>query len=270
MSSARFALAEHILHEHFGAAVGLVGSVLLVRGRLAYETLLRLMPITLNQTSVQAALLVLVQHNCLLHFLDDEDGLEYFELDLLEILDRRRYGHFLSLTRERWGKKAAEVVMRVLREGKIRLAILLEDSKTSAARFGDAEYQQTVKIVYEVLYAGLLLPVTRRQHTSDEDQDMQYQKQLLRQIKGVPQAKDLKDILKKVHERRMDLTAEKPEWGQDEAAYRNVCEGLEASELSRQQQACNHDHEDLSNRLSNVHSRVCTSIFLMIAFTESL
>lgn len=225
MSSSRVSLCEHILMQDFGSAVGLVGSVLLSRGRLSYSTLLRLVPRTLSQRVVMASILVLVQHNCLYHFLDEEDGQEYFETNLAEILQRRKFGTYLSLSRELWGKRGLDIVSRVLVEGKIQLATLIADCE--AANRSPLEYKQSVKLIYDLLDCGVLRVTTRANQTSTNDQDMQYEKQLLRALPGPPGPKDLRNIKVEVMQRRQKIEAELPDWGSDPGAYEQLCEEIE-------------------------------------------
>jgi DNA-directed RNA polymerase III subunit RPC3 len=225
MSSSKVALAEHILYEHFGAAVGVLGGILLARGRLSYETILRLLPrSTFKQATAQAALLVLVQHNCLYYVQDEEEGTEYFEMNLEAILQRRRYGQFMALTREHWGKRAFEVLQQVLVDGKSKLSNLLEDCSHLADR------TQTIKAIYDLLDAGVLQPVKASDQTSVEDQDLQLEKQMMREFKGPPTPKDLKQIKIDVEDRREKLRAEPRTWGKDHMSYVATCLGDEGEE----------------------------------------
>lgn len=228
-SSSRTLLCEHILHLHFGAAVGAVSSVLLNRGRLSYETLLRLVPRTLTQRSVQASLLVLVQHNCLFHVQDSDDGLEYFEMNVPEILQRRKIGSVAAMARDMYGKRGADAILRVLVNGKFRLSDLVADmsGESHASSSASPEYCEVVKTVYEILEARTFRPITRVDHTSKDDQDLQYEKQLLRQIKGPPGPKDIKRIKNEVMENRIRLDREHRDWGQDVDRYVELCEHLQ-------------------------------------------
>lgn len=226
MSSSRVALCEHILAEHFGAAVGKVASVLLARGRLAYETLIRLIPSrVLSQRAVMESLLVLVQHNCLYHVVDDQDGLEYFEINVEEVLLRRRYGYYMAVARDTWGKKGADVVARVLSEGKIQLATLVKDMHT-LPNATSLDRKQTVKTIYELLSAGVLRPVKAHDHSPSIDQDLQYERELTRQVKGPVTSRDVKYIKGKVEDRRREMLTEERVWGEDGEAYEALCQEI--------------------------------------------
>lgn len=228
MSSSRVALCEHLIAEHFGAAVCKVASVLLARGRLSYETLIRLIPSrVLSQRSVIESLLVLVQHNCLYHVVDDQDGLEYFEINLDEVLLRRRYGQYIALSRDTWGKKGADVVARVLQDGKLQLAVLLKDmqhSQQSASSSATAnDRRQTVKTIYDLLQAGVLRPVKPQDHSPAIDQDIQYERELTREVRGPLTSKEIKRIKERVDEKRREMLTEERVWGQDSDAYEAIC-----------------------------------------------
>lgn len=217
MSSSKVALGEHIIYEHFGAAVGVVAGILLARGRLSYETLLRLLPRpTFTQATAQAALLVLVQHNCL-YYVQDEEGSEYYEMDLDEVLQRRRFGQFMALTREYWSKRGLEVLMRVLAEGKVKLADLLVDCSDLS------DERSTIRAIYELLDSGVLRPVKLSDQTSKEDQDLQLEKKLLRDVKGPPGPKDIKRIKEEVMEKRAEMEAAPRAWGKDHEVYVSTC-----------------------------------------------
>lgn len=218
MSSSKVALAEHIIYEHFGAAVGVVAGILLARGRLSYETLLRLLPrSTFTQATAQAALLVLIQHNCLYYVHDAEEGTEYFEMDLDEVLARRKFGQFMALTREHYSKRAMEVLMQVLTEGKIQLATLLED----CAELSDE--RSTIRAIYDLLDSGVLRPVKLTDQTSKADQELQWEKQLLREVKGPPGPKDIKRIKEEVEQKRIELDSSMRSWGKDHEIYVATC-----------------------------------------------
>lgn len=261
-SSGEVALCEHIIFQHFGAAVGLVASILLARGRLSYETLLRLAPRSLKQSTVQASILVLVQHNCLYHVLDEEEGFEYYEVNVQEILERRKFGTYLAMTREIWDKDRvpAEVVSSVLAEGKIRLSTLIEDlttssPSTSSAPFDSARHSKVVKAIFDLTQLGILRPVTRADQTSTSDQDLQYEKQLMRKLSGPASAKELRDILEQVAERRAELDGQIPDWGKDLDAYDDLCRSIkedEAAEAARDASS----YSELDARPSEHNTRV--------------
>lgn len=227
MSSSKVALCEHLIAEHFGAAVCKVASVLLARGRLSFETLIRLIPSrVLSVRAVTESLLVLVQHNCLFHVVDDQDGLEYFEINVDEVLLRRRYGHFIALARDTWGKKAADAVARVLQDGKLQLGTLVKDMHNSSTNATPADCRLCVKAIYELLQAGVLRPVKAHDHSPAIDQDIQYERELTRQVRGPLTGKEIKRIKEQVEQRRRELLTEERGWGQGTDSYEALCQEI--------------------------------------------
>ena len=236
-TAAKTALCSHILHAHFGAVVGAVAETLLHRGRLSYATLLRLLPKTLTQPAVQASLLVLIQHNCLLHVNDSEDGLEYFEMDVPEILQRRRYGFFAAQAFDSFDKRASALIMRVLNNGKIKLADLVDDTLGGRGRSAAAsptEYHETLKLIYELLDRGILRPVLAEDHTSKDDQDIVYERQLIKarresDAKSAITPKEMKSIKQAVIQRRIELDSAPREWRateDDDILYVAICDEI--------------------------------------------
>ena len=112
-----------------------VASVLLTHGRLGFPQLVRFSK--QKPRTVRAAILVLVQHNLLWHAQSDEEGTT-FEVNTEECLMRLRYGRYVWLAEQLYGKavsgiytnqfpksltelsKGAEVVQLVLDHGKLR------------------------------------------------------------------------------------------------------------------------------------------------------
>jgi hypothetical protein len=168
------------------------------------------------------------------HVTDDDDGFEYFELILDEVLQRRRIGHFLAIARDSWGSRGQDVAMRVLAEGKTKLANLLDDCLAAPSSSSSQSYQQTVKAVYDMLESGALRPVIPTDLISVGDQDMQFTKRAIRAMTYAPQPRDLKDIKGRMELNRSDTDTKPPEWGRNPGVYQALCEDLEAAEQSRQ------------------------------------
>ena len=78
-----------------------VASVLLTHGRLGFPQLVRFSK--QKPRTVRAAILVLVQHNLLWHAQSDDEG-EVFELNIDECLLRPRYGRYVWLAEQLYGK----------------------------------------------------------------------------------------------------------------------------------------------------------------------
>lgn len=78
-----------------------VASVILAHGRLGLSQILRFS--RLKSRTVRASILVLVQHNLLWHAQSDDQG-EVFEIDTDECLMRLRYGRYVWLAEQSYGK----------------------------------------------------------------------------------------------------------------------------------------------------------------------
>lgn len=78
-----------------------MASTLLTRGRLSFPHLVRFS--SLKPRTVRASILVLVQHNLLWHAQSDDDG-EVFEVNVEDCLTRLRYGRYVWLAEQLFGK----------------------------------------------------------------------------------------------------------------------------------------------------------------------
>ncbi len=112
-----------------------IASVTLTHGRLGFAQLVRFSK--QKPRTVRAAILVLVQHNLLWHAQSDDEG-EVFEMNVDECLLRLRYGRYVWLAEQLYGKpvrltpwftqfdtlhiqlQGAEIVELVLDHGKLR------------------------------------------------------------------------------------------------------------------------------------------------------
>ena len=84
--------------------------MLLTHGRLALPQLLRFSK--LKPRSVRASILVLVQHNLLWHAQSDDEG-EMFEINTDECLMRLRYGRYVWLAEQLFGKAVRGTSMQI-------------------------------------------------------------------------------------------------------------------------------------------------------------
>ena len=75
--------------------------MILRRGRLTLQQIIRFSG--LKPRTVRATLLVLVQHNILWHT-KGEDNVEMFEVNVDECLLRMRFGKFILLAEQKFGK----------------------------------------------------------------------------------------------------------------------------------------------------------------------
>ncbi len=72
-----------------------------MRGRLALPPLIRLSQ--LKPRTARASILILIQHNILWHT-KGEDNIEMFEVNVDECLLRMRFGKFILLAEQKFGK----------------------------------------------------------------------------------------------------------------------------------------------------------------------
>ncbi|PFH49102.1 hypothetical protein AMATHDRAFT_148437 [Amanita thiersii Skay4041] len=187
-------LCVQIIRSHFGPLTAEVASTLLTRGRLSFAQLLRYSDagVRSKQRSVRAAVLVLVQHNVLWHAQSEEEG-EVFEVNVEECLMRLRFGRFLYLTEELFGKAAMEIVQLIMDHGKLRPPDILEklhlagshDVKTIAV------YQQALHRLVSGCY---LKPSTMLSHISPRDKQIQYEAEEKAKVTGIPTAKELRQM----------------------------------------------------------------------------
>ncbi|CAH7666876.1 hypothetical protein BY996DRAFT_4578276 [Phakopsora pachyrhizi] len=222
-------LCEHILTQYYGHACGEVGSILLSRGRLPFNHLVRMSSLTAN--SIRAALIVLIQQNCVYH--SDTSSLaqtasstnsvisgdlEYFEAIPKEILSRIRFRKYIQITEELCGFDAKQLIEAVLENGKLRvsqLIPLLSDgiqnlvSDKKMDKMSEHELNSNKIKKNQILRSGILnllgeryLKPSHPHHSINPvDLELAWEKQMIAELPGVPVAKDLKLIKERVVDR---------------------------------------------------------------------
>lgn len=86
-----------------------------------------------NQQLIRAALLTLIQHHICWHVSSDLDGslirpdspegvqgVEYFQIDVEEVLARTRYGAYAAIVEAEWGMEAYDIVACIYKNGKLQ------------------------------------------------------------------------------------------------------------------------------------------------------
>ncbi|KAF8350880.1 RNA polymerase III subunit RPC82-domain-containing protein [Amanita rubescens] len=178
-------LCVQIINSHFGPLTAAVASVLLTRGRLSFTQVVRFS--SLKPWIVRAAILVLVQHNILWHAQTEDEG-EVVEINIEECLMRLRFGKFVWLTTQIFGKAAAEIVQLILDHGKLRPPDIIE--ALSAGDFkGLSMYQQAL---YKLVANAYLKPSTVLSHISPRDKQIKYEAEERSKISGIPTPKELR------------------------------------------------------------------------------
>ncbi|KAG6833478.1 hypothetical protein H0H87_006050 [Tephrocybe sp. NHM501043] len=155
--------------------------------------------------TVQASILVLVQHNLLWHARTEEEG-EVLEVNVDECLMRLRFGTFVCQADKLFGTTAAEIIQTILDHGKLRPPEILShlgayDPKTTTL------YTQTI---IKLVTASYLKPATILSHVSPRDKRIQYETEEKAKIVGFPTAKEIREA-KEVAEARLRREEEEAE-----------------------------------------------------------
>ncbi|KAL4402729.1 RNA polymerase III subunit C82 [Malassezia pachydermatis] len=281
-------LCLHIVREHFGSVVERVVKVLLRYGRLTVPELVRLLndppperhhpgrsrsrgssskteasPNSIPTRLVQQALMVLIQHHCVLHSRPSSGvaagaNQEHFEVDMDEVFSRLRFGSYLDLA-QKWGGDDAQAVIRLLLyHGQMRAADLIDALVNETPRGAEDTDDYTKKkralrtatlseLLARMLQSSLVRPSTAVQHVSPQDRRIALEESLLRSQKGIPTAKSLRELKAKVasildEEDRRDW--EGVEHGED--GLRLGLKRKEAKDGSREKRARRSTHADVS------------------------
>ncbi|CAO1616187.1 unnamed protein product [Parajaminaea phylloscopi] len=209
-SREKLKLTEQIVLDHFGPVAALVSSVLLERGRLTLREIERFVAMQ-NQSSTYStnparsqilhAVLSLIQHNCLWHIrldldgtlikdVDEPGGTEYYEIVPDAILTRARFGRYLQIAEQLWGQEGLDIITLVLQNGKLQVRDLLGQlpSQSSSA----------AALLTHMLLSAYLKPTTVLTHLSPGDVKLAYINEAKRMARGIPNAKELREIEGKV------------------------------------------------------------------------
>ncbi|KAI1787893.1 RNA polymerase III subunit RPC82-domain-containing protein [Ganoderma leucocontextum] len=197
-------LCTQIVRSVFGPLTATVASVLLTYGRLGLSQLVRFSK--LKPRIVRVSILALAQHNLLWHAQSD-DG-EVFEINTDECLMRLRYGRFVWLAEELYGKAGGEIVQLILDHGKLRPPDIVSQLSIYDPLKAPAVVSQTL---YKLVEAGYLKPSTVISHWSPRDKRLRYEAEEKRKISGFPTAKELREA-KEIADAR--LKREEEEAGQ--------------------------------------------------------
>ncbi|KAF8965272.1 RNA polymerase III subunit RPC82-domain-containing protein [Flammula alnicola] len=202
-------LCVEIIHSHFGPLTAKLASVLLIRGRLPLSQLIRFSQ--LKPRTARASILVLVQHNIVWHTKGDDD-VEVFEVNVDECLMRMRFGRFIWLAEQIFGKPAADIVQLILDHGKLRTSDILSMLSVSDAKSTSFIPQMTQynQILFKLVSGSYLKPSTVLSHLSPRDKCIQYEAEEKRKIVGFPTAKELREA-KEIAQARLKREEEEAE-----------------------------------------------------------
>lgn len=170
MQSARaIHLAADVLRDHFGDIVERVGLVLLERGPLSVQDLLRfgsipscsgtdsmlIEPLTFQQ--VRNALLILVQH-CVVHTkprveVASSDSvrsmLQVYSIDIEEVFARMRFPHFLEYVKATYGDVAQELLFTALNYGRVTASIIKTEASEALGNVSVEEVESELTRLLE-------------------------------------------------------------------------------------------------------------------------
>ncbi|TFK83941.1 hypothetical protein K466DRAFT_497507 [Polyporus arcularius HHB13444] len=197
-------LCTEIVRSVFGPLTAAIASVTLTHGRLGFAQLVRFSK--QKPRTVRAAILVLVQHNLLWHAQSDDEG-EVFEMNVDECLLRLRYGRYVWLAEQLYGKPGAEIVELVLDHGKLRPPDIISQLSVYDPIKGPAVLSQTL---HKLVDEGYLKPSTLLSHLSPRDKRIRYEAEEKKKIAGFPTAKELREA-KEVAEARLRREEEEAE-----------------------------------------------------------
>ncbi|EOR02769.1 hypothetical protein E3P92_01914 [Wallemia ichthyophaga] len=162
-----------ILENDFGVVVSRVGQVVLEFGRLPLPLIARYT--SLKPKQVRAALLVLIQQNCMWHCQSDNE--EFYETNTDEIHARVRFGRYIVYAAESLKDKlesrcASEMITTVLLNGKLRPHDLLARIST--------EISDTTKkrVLVKLVRSAALTKSTKNMHISPRDKTLIYEKEI--------------------------------------------------------------------------------------------
>lgn len=180
-------LCTEIVRSVFGPLTATVASILLTYGRLGLSQLVRFSK--LKPRIVRVSILVLVQHNLLWHAQSDDEG-EVFEVNTDECLMRLRYGRYVWLAGQLYGKAGGEIIQLILDHGKLRPPDIVSQLSIYDPLKAPAIMTQTL---HKLVEADYLKPSTVISHLSPRDKRLRYEAEEKRKIPGFPTAKELRE-----------------------------------------------------------------------------
>jgi len=162
-------LAAEVLRDHFGDIVERVGLVMLERGPLSVQDLLRfggipscsgsdsmlVEPLTFQQ--VRNALLTLVQHGVVrtkprVEVASSDSVrsmLQVYSIDIEEVFARMRFPHFLEYVRATYGDVAQELLFTALKYGRVTVSMIKTEAREALENVSVADVAEELKRLLE-------------------------------------------------------------------------------------------------------------------------
>lgn len=171
-------LAADVLKDHFGDVVERVGLVLMERGPLSVQDVLRfgglpsctgtdsmlIEPLTFQQ--VRNALLTLVQHGVVrtkprVEVASSDSVrsmLQVYSLDKEEVFARMRFPHFLEYVRATYGDVGQELLFTALKYGRVAASIIKTETREALGNVSAAEIEEELKRLLEDRVLNVVSP----------------------------------------------------------------------------------------------------------------
>jgi len=163
-SGVRILLARDILQDHFGKVAERAGGVLLERGPLSLDEIMRFTsqpdglgsePISFQR--VRNALLALIQHGIVIAKPNPSVGssdslrglLQIYHIDISEILCRLRYPQFLEHAKWMYGDLAYGVLLVILQHGRASAGYVIAEARRALRHAKDTELQAELRVLTE-------------------------------------------------------------------------------------------------------------------------
>lgn len=136
-----------------------------------------------SQKLIQQALLTLIQHNICWHVCILPDGtistsntsgsrgIEYFQINVEEVLPRVRFGSYLAIAESRFDYVALQVLQEILHNGKMRARDVVSSLNPDEDDVRADKIRETLR---DMLYYAYLKPSIPKMHTSARDRKIAY------------------------------------------------------------------------------------------------
>ncbi|ORX77928.1 hypothetical protein BCR32DRAFT_270338 [Anaeromyces robustus] len=123
MTSLEISLSKEIISDHFGPIVEKVCTILISKDRLLISQIVNLTKLTRRQ--VEEALFILIQQNIVKYAEKPRTPLNYYSVDINEVLMRIHFPLFIHTLKEIFGTDGEEIAKLLLLHGRLSLTKLL-------------------------------------------------------------------------------------------------------------------------------------------------
>lgn len=123
MTSLEIALSKEIILDHFGPIVEKVCTALISKGRLLISQIINITNLTRRQ--VEESLFILIQQNIVKYAEKPRTQVNYYSVDINEVLMRIHFPLFILTIKEIFGAEGEEIAKLLLLHGRLSLTTLL-------------------------------------------------------------------------------------------------------------------------------------------------